>query len=221
MAQVHHNLFSGFALAAPIAPYNGRVADRMDRIYANGMRDEKTTPQAIDLPSSPLGVVNTTSSQSFSILVSQNQADYWKPVGYELDLFRAARNLNTTQALAGDLKNIVVESLLLHTRNLCELFLPDNEKRPDDIRLTYLFDDWKTSDRYRELKRLVDNLLVAYGKSGDEGSLRTALNKRLAHLTRRRAEALGYDYTPKFAPLEPLIENIFVQIEQLRAAAYA
>jgi hypothetical protein len=182
------------------------------------MPGEKIPPQVIiNLPSSP-GVVSTTSSRSFSILAGQYQPDYWEPVEYEIGMLRTARDMNATQPLTGDLKNIVVESLLLHTRNLCELFLPDNEKRDDDIKLTDLFDDdWETSARYVEVKKQVDALRLAFGDRGNPNSLRGALNKRLAHLTRHRAEALGYDYTPLIAPLESLIETILVvQIENLR-----
>lgn len=86
------------------------------------------------------------------------------------------------------------------------------------IRLTDLFDSWETSDRYHEVKKQVDKLRLAYGDGGNPDSLRGALNKRLAHLTRHRAQALGYDYTPLIAPLESLIEDIFRQIENLGTA---
>ncbi len=179
------------------------------------MGDEKTPRQAIDLPPSPFGVVSTTNSSSSLILVGQNKPDCWVPIEYELCMFRAARDLNATQQPTWALENIVREGLLLHTRNLCELFL---EKRDDDIKLTDLFSDWKTSAQYDEVKKQVDELLRRYQEDGGEGeSLKTALDKRLAHLTRRRTKGPGHDYTPKFAPLASMIESIFVQIEDLLA----
>jgi hypothetical protein len=135
---------------------------------------------------------------------ASKHADRWIVIEYEVKMFRAALDFllrHTFPFPAGlvgrVLNNAVVESAVLHTRNLCEVFLPGGNPQPDDITLTRLFPDWGTNPKYDRAKDLINpDLDAAYGKSNTPGTPRFDFNKRVAHSTTHRAQSSGHNYGP-------------------------
>jgi hypothetical protein len=172
-------------------------------------------------------IIATQTSATSSSHVSK-PADPWIVIEYEVKMFRAALDIllrHTFPFPAGSvgrvLNNAVVESAVLHTRNLCEVFLPGGNPQPDDITLTGLFADWGTNPRYDRAKDLINpDLGAAYGKSNTPGALRFDFNKRVAHSTTHRAQSSGYNYGLHLTKLEPIILDIIREFENLRGVPF-
>ena len=105
--------------------------------------------------------------------------------------------------------NIIPESKVLHTRNLCDFC---TSLRTDDIKPSDLFDNYYTDQKYETLRGLMKRLDQQYGKG--EGSARWAFNKKLAHPTKERGES--FDYTPFLDQVVPVLLKIIREIETLR-----
>jgi hypothetical protein len=153
------------------------------------------------------------------IAVDRNR--WWVVIGYEVSMFRGLlglRGLITVQSEDPQssvwlLGNIIPESKVLHTRNLCDFC---TSRRTDDIKPSDLFDNYDTDQKYETLRRLMKCLDQQYGTS-DEGSARWAFNKKLAHPTKERGE--GFDYTPFLDRVVPVLQDIIVEIETLRGSS--
>jgi hypothetical protein len=147
----------------------------------------------------------------------------WRIIDYETSMFQWLRQIRIDgpvgPGLSEVIKNALAESYLLHVRNLCEIFLPEKEKKTDDLRPRDLFADWDSGARYFAVKRTIADLVAKYGRSGEPDTPRWHLNKRLAHSTRVRGESTGHDYTPHLKELVPLLSDVLGQIENLRRGA--
>jgi hypothetical protein len=113
--------------------------------------------------------------------------DPWKVFNYEATMFRdlvaMLRDNDRMRDLPVPISKAIVESALLHTRQLCELLLSSGT-RPDDINLSSLLPNI-------QLLRL-SQLGHAYGKSKTPGSWCWTLNKILAQRWRSIGSILRF-----------------------------
>jgi len=134
--------------------------------------------------------------------------------GYEFDMLEILSDMQTLIApdsqVAWAMKNARTESIVLHTRQLCELFL-SLSREDDNAKLADLVEDNQQSS---ELKRLIEELREKYGKRDDEDSPRRIFNKMLLHPTKLRVN--GYNYQPELDKLRPLLVAIMAEIESVR-----
>ena len=165
---------------------------------------------------------HTTSTTSTSISLTprsgyiySDSAKAWRVFQYEVEMFREGRAHIQDWPDSSWQKNAVVESYLLHIRNLCELFDVNKRRDPDDVLPTHLFTDWDTQ-RCARAKQRVTELLALYGSRSNPGHLRYALNKRLAHMTLQRGEAIGYDYSKMLVPLIPVLDGLIAMVVELK-----
>ncbi|HJZ53493.1 MAG TPA: hypothetical protein VKE74_00955 [Gemmataceae bacterium] len=142
--------------------------------------------------------------------------DPWVVYGYEVEMFGGMCRLLEVgnaeyAALPPQVQNAVVESALLHTRQLADILLSRGKGQSrgedqDDIYLSDLLPDFMPS-RFDELK-------AAYGKRNDEGSACRTINKHFAHpTTHRRA---SFDYAPLLMQLVPIIADIIQEVDEYR-----
>ena len=117
---------------------------------------------------------------------------WWSVIGYEVSRFRGLLGLRgqifiqseDPQSSVWLVGNIIPESKVLHTRNLCDLC---TSSHTDDIKPSDLFDNYDTDQKYETLRGLMKRLDQQYGKG--EGSARRAFNTKLAHPTKERGES--------------------------------
>jgi hypothetical protein len=144
----------------------------------------------------------------------------WTVIDYEVGMFLGARDCLTSATSKGFplfLKNAVVESAVLHTRILCDVFLA-RAKAANDITPESLFPDWK-APKYSKAKKLISDLASDYGTSKAVGSPCWEFNKMLAHPTNLRKDR--YDYRPALARLAPGIQAILAEFECLRGVRFS
>src|SRR5207244_872549 len=115
--------------------------------------------------------------------------DPWVVFEYEADMFFAMCDLlrsgnQVFAALPHHVRNAVVESALLHTRQLADILL-SRGTRTDDINLNALIPNLRPA-RLAELRQL-------FGTQNTSGCPCWTINKMLAHPTTRRSAR--YDYT--------------------------
>ena len=143
-------------------------------------------------------------------LYSPSSHSTLKVLDYEVQMFLGTRHLLSHlqfgEGLEAQLaKNAIVESSLIHTRILADIFL-SRSKYPDDINLRNL-----GFDSNSESEVLVKSLEVAYGKTNDKNGNCWTINKMLAHPTTLRSES--YNYTAVYAgldgPITALINHIY------------
>ena len=139
--------------------------------------------------------------------------DPWVVFDYEVDMLNnmcaLLRQGNAQYAgLSLHLKNAVVESGVLHARNLADILLSRSEPNrfPDDIRLADLLPTFTSS----AIARLQD----AYGNAMTSGSACWAFNKKLAHSTKHRTDT--YNYSPHLNAVVPLIQQLVTEIQPHR-----
>lgn len=133
---------------------------------------------------------------------SETTADQWVVFQYEVDMFLNLCPLLTDgnpeyAALGHWARNAVVESVLLHARQLADILLSKGNY-PNDISLKTLLPGF-TPKRIVELQSL-------YGTRTTKGSPCEVLNTRLAHATMLRGAS--YDYSPLLNQLYPLLREI-------------
>jgi hypothetical protein len=180
------------------------------------MPDEKTEAATITVSTAP------TATNEIMAVAGGTQvpptADPWRIIDYETSMFQWLSQIRINEPVEPGLpeviRNALAESYLLHVRNLCEIFLPDKEKRSDDLRPRDLFPDWDSGDRYLAIKETIAGLVAKYGK-GDPDTPRWHLNKRLAHSTLVRGESTGHNYAPHLTELVPLLSDVLRQLESL------
>jgi hypothetical protein len=143
---------------------------------------------------------------------SSNSLSAWKVLDYEVQMFLGTIHLRRLSFIGKEpkaqiVRNALVESSLLHTRILADIFL-SRSTYPDDIHLRDLgFDNFEEDDTF---SKEIDALDQAYGKSKDENSKCWIINKMLAHPTSQRSES--YDYSPVFSALDDLITALINHI---------
>jgi hypothetical protein len=142
-------------------------------------------------------------------LATQN--DPWVVVNYEVDMLDKMCDLldaNNSQyaGFSRHLQNAVVESAVLHARNLVDILL-SRSKAPDDIRLADLVPANFQSNTHSSLQ-------AAYGNGSAVNSPCWAFNKKLAHSTKQRTDT--FDYSPHLNAVVPLIIKFISEIEPHR-----
>jgi len=136
----------------------------------------------------------------------------WVVYDYEVRMFRETLNLcgGNTLPFERTVTNAIVESMLLHTRNLADILL-DRDARSDAVQLKNLLPGFVPSRR-ADLKRI-------YGAPDIKDSPCWTINKRLVHSITVRTE--GFDYGPTMLDLSPDLHSIIteVQTERLKRQA--
>jgi hypothetical protein len=118
-----------------------------------------------------------------------------------LDLFDIM-NGSAFQTFERTLKNAVVESLVLHTRILCDI-LTSKSSRDDDITLRKLLPAFTSPH--------VDELKAAYGNSSAVDTPCWTFNKMLAHPTTHRSHT--YNYASALNSIWPTMLSLLTQID--------
>ncbi len=139
---------------------------------------------------------------------TEQEAD-WGVFDYELEMLQTLKRIHEAEAeqYKHDVKNAIVESILLHTRILAELLLSIDQNRDDEITLGRLLPDFEPEE--------VDKLRERYGKANEPDRPRWVLNKRLAHATKKRA--LSYDYTDVMNTLGPALFAMIDVVQEERS----
>ena len=137
--------------------------------------------------------------------VVQTTGGPWGVLEYEVKMFDATYKIfftrSTFTVLPTALQNAVEESAVLHTRNLCEIFLGPHEK--DDIRLADLLQGWPHHPRHTNITAMNKKLRRRYP--------RPLFNQHVMHPTRHRGTQ--YNYEKELADLYSLIQNIIVELD--------
>lgn len=141
------------------------------------------------------------------------QPDPWPVICYEVRMFRLARDLRKKHGANVDLKDVFVEAELLHVRNLAEA-ISCVGGQSDDIKLSEVLALRMTP----WLAAAMCDLTKQYTQSAPSASSpKNEINKRLAHMTKKRAAQIGYDYGPLFSVMEPAIERVISEMEKIRS----
>lgn len=150
--------------------------------------------------------------------ISMNQptktSDPWVVFNYEADMFLDLCTMFQEQqqglsALPQVIQNAVVESMLLHIRQLADIVLSKSKSSSsDDIVLAALIQSYRPSqlDEFRQL----------YGDHNTPSCPCWTINKVLAHATSKRSSS--YDYTPLVSQLAPILKEIVQEIRGLKAS---
>ena len=130
----------------------------------------------------------------------------WLVASYEIDMLETLFEGPSPRAS----QNAYTESMVLHARQLCEIFLCRSNER-DNIKLADLIPEGEQSER---LKKLIVELGREYGNSKTEGSPCWVFNKMLLHQTTERTDR--YDYGPALGRVSPILKIIIAEIESKR-----
>lgn len=142
---------------------------------------------------------------------SDNDAK-WDVMCYEVFMYRAMQLHRKTKAENRTVLNAYVECELLHVRNLVEAFQV-SEGKGDDIKLHRLVADQMTD----ELAAAIGRLGIAYFTKHRRGEFpKEEIEKRIVHMTTKRADATGHEYDECFAVMEPAIERVLRAIVAIR-----
>lgn len=139
---------------------------------------------------------------------------WWSVIKYEVNMLRALNNVNLSvdgPQIQWIFDNLITEGKVLHTRNLCDFC---TSRKPSDIKICDLFDNYSTDDKYRKLRELVELLIQGYGKSDQVNSSRWVFNKMAVHPTKERG--MGFDYNFHLKQVWPVLQNIIDELELLR-----
>ena len=139
-----------------------------------------------------------------------DSTDHWVVAEYEADMFFKLCQLLKLKnpdyaSLSQHVRNAVVESALLHTRILIDIFLSRGAK-PDDIQISKLLPGFHS--------QTLDALKKLYGDSEAPGTPCWTLNKMLAHPTEQRSDR--HDYSSLLNQLHPLLNRIWAEVQQER-----
>lgn len=137
-------------------------------------------------------------------------SDPWVVFDYEADMFFGLCELladgdSTYANLPHRVKNAIVESALLHARQLVDILL-SRGKENDDINLSGLLPGFPQSR--------LSQLNTFYGGRRTQGSACWTLNKRLAHATALRDSS--YDYSPILKQLGPMLAGLVQEVNDQR-----
>ncbi len=144
--------------------------------------------------------------------MTPTQNDPWIVICYEIRMFCVARKLRNRKWSNVDLSDVFVESELLHVRNLAEA-LSYAPGQSDDIKLSKIINIQKNSD----LDIAMRDLTEAYVPTVPTAiNYKVEINKRIAHMTERRADQVGYPYGALFAVMEPAIDRVIGEIKKVK-----
>jgi hypothetical protein len=132
----------------------------------------------------------------------------WLVASYEVDMHETLSE--RPSALAQH--NALTESIVLHARQLCEMFLSLSNK-DDNVKLADLISEGEQS---AEFKKLVAELRGIYGNSRKVGSPSWVFNKMLLHPTAVRIDS--YDYGPALNQVRPVLKKIIAEIESKKGS---
>jgi hypothetical protein len=140
-------------------------------------------------------------------------SDPWDVFDYEADMFHAMCDVlrdsnNDSAELSQQVHNAVVESAILHLRQLADILL-SRGTRPDDISLTTLIPDWQPAG--------LDELRQLYGTQSTPACPCWTINKMLAHPTTLRTAS--YDYSCLLNAVKPIIDGIVRDVRSRRQSA--
>lgn len=122
---------------------------------------------------------------------------------YEIDMHEALPGGRSDQAI----KNAITESMVLHVRQLCEIFL-SSSKENDNIKLEDIVPKHPQSE---PLITLIAELRSTYGSRRKEESPCWVFNKMLVHPTTERLDR--YNYEPALNCVRPILKKIIDHIE--------
>jgi len=126
-----------------------------------------------------------------------------------IKVYKSKLNINGKRNRA--IKNSYVESLLLHTRILTEIFLYQrNNAQSDDILLTNYINP---NDFTINLNSQIHKLEIAYGNSKTMNKPKYLINKLLVHATDLRKS--HYNYNKIISKLHPLLFSIVEEIQSM------
>ena len=130
----------------------------------------------------------------------------WAVASYEVDMHETLFEEPSPRAN----QNAHTESVVLHARQLCEMFL-SRSNEADNIKLAHLIPEGDQSER---LKELIDKLDKKYGNRRTPKSPCWVFNKMLLHPTTERMDR--YDYDPALNLVRPVLKQIIAEIESKR-----
>ena len=136
--------------------------------------------------------------------------DPWVIFDYEANMFLELWKVlqNGRQGLSIPIlaiQNAVVESILLHIRQLADMIL-SRGKRPDDILLAHLVQDY--------VPRRLDELDRVYGNNNIEDCPCWTINKMLAHATFKRSSS--HNYSNLVNQIAPILAEIVQEIRSVK-----
>lgn len=124
-----------------------------------------------------------------------------------IKVYKSKLNINGNRNRA--IKNSYVESLLLYTRILTEIFLYQrNNTQSNDILLTNYINP---NDFTKTLNSQINKLEIAYGDSKTTNKPKYLINKLLVHATDLRKS--HYNYDKIISKLHPLLFSIVEEIQ--------
>ena len=137
-----------------------------------------------------------------------------KVIGYEVRMLYDTVNFPSEDKARQHcvVRNMVAESMVLHTRNLCDFC---TSTRSSDIKPLDLFGNFVGAPEYEELRRLLRLVGEAYGRN-TEGTPKWAFNKMLAHPTKERRD--NFEYGPYLNRVFPLLHRVILEIVRLEEA---
>src|SRR5215472_9878425 len=125
--------------------------------------------------------------------VVSDRERWWSAIGYKVKMLRALATDMTgvsinclpddVQRVIWLIPNLITEGKVLHTRNLCNFCLSEDDH---SIRLSTLFDNYHEGVKYAKLRDLIDLLSEKYRKKLQKNCPRWAFHARLAHPNRGR-----------------------------------
>ena len=128
----------------------------------------------------------------------------WEVARYEVDMHET---LLEGELSATALRNALTESMVLHARQLCEIFL-SRSAEADNVKLSDLVSE---SEQSEMLKELLSELERAYGDRRTSNSPCWVFNKMLLHPTTQRID--GYNYDSALNRVRPVLKKIVTEIE--------
>ena len=132
----------------------------------------------------------------------------WLVARYEIDMHEALSEGPSSLAIS----NALTESVVLHARQLCEIFL-SLSKKGDNIKLADLIPEGEQSQR---IKELITELRGIYGNNEKQESPCWVFNKMLLHPTTERIDR--YNYEPALNQVRPVFKKIIAEIEFIKGA---
>jgi hypothetical protein len=102
----------------------------------------------------PVPALTTTAIESGLILIlDSDSAKAWRVMDYEVSMHRDTQAHIQDFPIRSWQRNAVVESHLLHIRNLCEVFDEKKGRRRDDVLPSHLFREWNAAPEYAEARQ--------------------------------------------------------------------
>jgi hypothetical protein len=109
------------------------------------------------------------------------------------------------------LKNAVIESAIIHARNLCCIFLSVPSRDGGDLLLRELTLSWKRDAVRDKLITLVEKAFFKDPVNG--ATVFDAFSKRITYAVDRKADEDSYNYAAEFVAINGLIKAIIENLE--------